>query len=83
MRLEYLLLSADPTFLHRVASSSESNSCKNVHHKINPKHLDDVERQVSEGKSAYEASNEHGHTDSELENDEFSGVVKHCLAPFN
>lgn len=57
--LKHLLSSANPAFGHGVAAGTKCNSCQDIHHKINPKHLDDVEWQITQSQCTDEACDKH------------------------
>ena len=62
---------------------ADGNGSQDVHDEVQPKHLDDVEWQVTKSQSTEEA-NEHEHTiDCKLELDELAHIVEHGASPFD
>jgi hypothetical protein len=63
--------------------SADGNCSQDVHHKVYPKHLDNVERSVAYGGSTKDSNDAENKIDRQLELDEFTNVVKDSSAPFN
>lgn len=62
---------ADSALCSGIVACSKSDGSEDVHHQVDPKHLDNIEWQVAEGCGTNEACNKHGSANSELEDNEF------------